>query len=104
MADPAWMIFVNLNFLPTLDWKKEKKDNTFYFQFSKKKKKKTLIRSTEFELEHVNLVNLKTERKTKLSKDAEITGTHYLPHKTTLDSADEKQMYSNWPRDHVIHK
>ena len=42
------------------------------------------------ELEHVKLVNLKTERKTKLSKDAEITGTHYLPHKTILDSVDVK--------------
>ena len=60
---------------------------------------KLLIKFTEFELEHVKLVNLKKERKTKLSKDAEITGTHYLPHKTTLDSANVK-MYSNWPRDH----
>ena len=51
---------------------------------------KLLIRSTEFQLEHVKLVNLKTERKTKLSKDAEITGTHYLPHKTILDSVDVK--------------
>ena len=59
-----------------------------------------MIRSTEFELEYVKLVNLKTERKTRLSKDAEITGTHYLPHKTTLDSADVK-MYSNWLRDHI---
>ena len=54
------------------------------------------MRSTEFELEHVKLVNLKTGKKTKLSKDAEITGTHYLPHKTTLDSVNVK-MYSNWP-------
>ena len=48
---------------------------------------KLLIKFTEFELEHVKLVNLKKERKTKLSKDAEIAGTHYLPvpHKTTLD-------------------
>ena len=64
---------------------------------------KLLIRSTEFQLEHVKLVNLKTERKTKLSKHPEITGTHYLLHKTTNDSAKVK-MYLNWPRDHVIHK
>ena len=72
--------------------KKKKKDtHTTPFTFSSIKMKiKLLIRSTEFQLEHVKLVNLKTERKTKLSKDAEITGTNYLPHKTTLDSANVK--------------
>ena len=64
---------------------------------------KLLIKFTEFELEHVKLVNLKKERKTKLSKDAEIAGTHYLPHKTTLDSAKVK-IYSNWPQYHVLHR
>ena len=98
MADSAWTIFVNLNFLPTLDStppkKKQKNNNnpqTTPFTFSSIKIKiKLLIRSTEFELEHVKLINLKTERKAKLSKDAEITGTRYLPHKTTLDSANVK--------------
>ena len=70
MADSAWTVFVDLNFLPTLGLKKKRGGG---------------------------------EKKLSKSKDAEITGTHYLPHKTTLDSANVK-MYSNWPRDHVTHR
>ena len=69
MADSAWTIFVNLNFLPTLDSQKNKINDkqTTPFTFSSIKIKiKLLIRSTEFELEHVKLVNLKTQRQTKL--------------------------------------
>ena len=91
MADSAWTIFVNLNFLPTLDSQKKKDKQTTPFAFSSIKIRiQLLVRSTEFELKHVKFVNLKTERKTKFSKDAEITGTLYLPHKTTLDSANVK--------------
>ena len=64
--------FCESEFLANLRFaNKQTKKQTFYFQFNKiiKKTNKLLIRSTEFQLEHVKLVNLKTERKTKLSKD-----------------------------------